>query len=133
MVAVCLIYIEVFVSGPDIDGRTPSLVDTIQIFAIDGAIVLGFALSAIGLFRWPDRGWWLSVALDALLGLVAISMILGDFRDRFTVTQDGRDAFRGDMILHTAILLPCLATIGSLLIARSRFLAKGNAIPPLQT
>lgn len=122
MVAASIIFVDVVTYGPDIDGRTPSLADTIQGVAIESAIILAFALSAIALFRWHKLGWWSSVVLDGLLSLAAVSMIVGDFNDRYVATQEGRDAFRGDLAIHVAILLLCAGAIGFLLLARKQFL-----------
>jgi len=117
-----MVFAEVYAYGPDIDGRTPSLADMIQAITIESAIVLAFALAAVALFRWHSLGWWLSVVLDGLFGLAAVSMILGDFKDRFMVTQEGRDAFRGELAIHGAILLLCTAAMVFLLFARKQFL-----------
>jgi hypothetical protein len=124
MVMASIILLEIEVSGPDIDGRTPGLAETIQGFAIEAVIIGAFAVAAIGLFRWHKFGWWLSIALDGLLGLAAASMVVGDFNDRFMATQEGRDAFRGDLIIHTTLLFVCLGAIGFLLLTRKQFLIR---------
>lgn len=121
-VAVGIILVLLVGYGPDIDGRTPSPADTIQAAAIGSAVILVFALSAIALFWWHRLGWWLSVVLDGLLGLASVSMMIGDFTDRYVATQEGRDAFRGDLAIHGIILLLCMGAFELLLLARKRFL-----------
>jgi len=121
-VAVGLIFVEAVTYGPDIDGRTPSLLDTIQLTAIEAAIILAFAVSAIALFRGHKLGWWSSAVLDGLLGLAAASMIVGDFNDRYMATGAGRGAFCGDLVIHGAILLLGAGTTGLLVLARKQFL-----------
>ena len=96
--------------------------DTVQVIAIGSAIILAFTLAAIALHRWPKFGWSLSVLLDGLLGLVAISMMVGDFNDRYLATQEGRNAFHGDLATHGAVLLLCVGATGLLLLARRQFL-----------
>jgi hypothetical protein len=102
--------------------------------AVSAMIISAFAIAAIALFRGHKFGWWLSIALDGLLSLVAISAIVGDFNDRFLATQEGRDAFRGDLIIHAAVLLVCVGAIGFLLLTRKRFLigqpANSDRLPP---
>jgi hypothetical protein len=122
MVSACIIFITVVSYGPDIDGRTPPLSDTIQLVTIEFAIILAFTLSAIALFRWQKLGWWSSVVLDGLLCLAAVPLIVGDFNVGYAVTQAGRDAFRGDLAIHGAFLLLCAGATGFLLIARKQFL-----------
>lgn len=123
VVAAALISVDVVAYGPDIDGRTPSLQDTIPMTAIETSIVLLFALSAIALFRWHQFGWWSSIVLDGLLSVAALSMATGDFRDRYVVTEAGREAFRGDLTIHGALLLLCAGATGLLIAARTRYLA----------
>jgi hypothetical protein len=126
MVAAGLIFVEVVSYGPDIDGRTPSMADTIQTFAIEFAIILASSLSAIALFRWKKLGWWSSVVLDGVLSVTAASMIVGDFNDRYMATQEGRAAFRDDLAIHGAILLLCAGATAFLLLARTQFLASNE-------
>jgi hypothetical protein len=129
MVMAATILFEIETYGPDIDGRTPGLADTIQMFAVEALVMGAFAVAAIGLFRWHKFGWWLSIALDGLLGLAAASMIVGDFSGRFMATQAGREAFRGDLIIHATLLLICVGAIGFLLLARKRLLIKRPLTP----
>jgi hypothetical protein len=129
MVMAAIILLEIEVSGPDIDGRTPGLADAIQGFAVEAVIIGAFTVAAIGLFRWHKFGWWLSIALDGLLGLAAASMIVGDFGDRFMATQAGREAFRGDLIIHATLLFVCVGAIGFLLLTRKRFLTRQPLTP----
>ena len=122
MVAAVIIGIEILSYGPNIDGQTPSLADVISLVVVEGATIFAFAFSAVALFRWKKLGWWLSIVLDGLVVLAAIAMVAGDFNDRFMVTQEGREAFRGDLIFHGEILVPCMVAIGLLLVARNEFL-----------
>ncbi len=127
LIAACLIFLDIATSGPDIDGRAPSLADMMQGFALEALIVGAFAVAAIGLFRWHKVGWWLSLALDGLLGLAVAAMLVGDFADHFMVTQQGRDVFRDDLIIHATVLLVCVGAIGLLLLTGERFLYKPDA------
>ena len=121
MVMAAIIFLEIVTYGPDIDGRTPGLAEIIQGFTIEALVVGAFTVAAVGLFRWHKFGWWLSIALDGLLGLAAASMVVGDFPDRFMATQEGREAFRGDLTIHTTLLLVCVGAIGFLQLAGKRF------------
>jgi hypothetical protein len=124
MVMAATILLEIETYGPDIDGRTPSLADTLQGFAIEAVVIGAFTVAAIGLFRCRKFGWWLSVALDGLLGLAAAAMVVGDFNERFMATKEGREAFRDDLILHATLFLLCGGAIGFLLLTRKRFLTR---------
>ena len=117
-----IIFLDVFLYEPDIDGRTPSLADTIQVVAIESIIILAFVVSAIALFRWHRLGWWLSIVLDGLLSLAAIRMIFGDFTDPYMATLAGRDAFRGDLAIHGGVLFLCTVVTVLLLRARKQFI-----------
>jgi len=122
IVIACFIFLDIVLYGPDIDGRTPSIPDTIQGVAIESFIVFAFVLSAIALFRWQRLGWWSSVVLDGSLSLAAIPMIIGDFNDRYMSTDAGRDAFRGDLAIHGGVLCLCTGVIVLLLLARKQFI-----------
>jgi hypothetical protein len=124
LIAAGIVLMEVEMYGPDIDGRTPSLADTLQGSAIEAVIIGAFVVAGMGLFRWHKVGWWLSITLDGLLALAAAAMVVGDFTDRFMVTQEGRNTFRGDLIIHATALLICGGAIGLLLLTRTRFLDK---------
>ena len=117
-----IIFIDVVLYGPDINGRIPSLADTMQGVAIESFIILAFVLSAIALFRWHRLGWWSSIVLDGLLSLAAIPPIVGDFNDRYMATQAGRDAFRGDLAIHGGVLFLCTGVTVLLLLARKQFI-----------
>ena len=121
IVTACAIFLEIVISGSDIDGRSQSLADSVPRVGVEVVIVAGFAISAIALFRWHKLGWWLSVGLDGLLGLSTVPIVLSDFKHRFMVTLEGRSAFWGDLLIHGVIVLMCIETIGFLLLARKRF------------
>ncbi|MGI4827181.1 MAG: hypothetical protein ACRYFU_03175 [Janthinobacterium lividum] len=127
-VTVGIVTLEFITYGPDIDGNSPALADEISGIAIESVIVTAFALSAFALFRWHKVGWWSSFSLDGLLSLAVISMIIGDFKDRYLVIQEGREAFRGDLLIHGMVLLMCVGATGFLLLARKQFFK--NPEPP---
>ena len=116
-----IIFVELVTYGPDIDGRTPSRIDTIQILSIESTIFLAFALSAIGLFRWHRLGWWSSFVLDGLLCLIAGFMIVGDLSSRYLTTKEGQNALHGDLAIHSAIFLLCAGASILLLLTRKQF------------
>lgn len=124
LIAAGFILLDIETYGPDIDDRLPSLADILQTYATEAVIIGAFAVAAIGLFRWHKLGWWLSIALDGLLGLAAAAMVVGDVSDRFMATQEGRQAFQDDLILHATLVFLCGAAIGFLLLTRQRFLNK---------
>jgi hypothetical protein len=70
-----------------------------------------FSLSALGLFRWPGIGWWLSIVLDGLIAISLIPMLRADF-----------SSDPGELAFHGPIFLLCVGAIGVLLLARDRFL-----------
>ena len=65
---------------------------------------------------------WLTIVIDGLLTLTAISMIDGNFDHRYMATEAGRDAFRGDLAIHAAALFLHKEVTGRLLLARNQFI-----------
>jgi hypothetical protein len=122
---IATIFVHLFSIGADIDGHVPSAADLIQLVMIELVIGSVSAMSAVALFKWVKFGWWLSVIVDVLFCCAILPTIVGDFRDRYMFTQAGRDAFRGDLIIHGAGLLLCAGATGCLLLARRNFLARG--------
>jgi hypothetical protein len=105
IVALSAIAIQVLVSGPDIDGRTPPLGDVIQGVCIELIIILAFAAAALLLWRHKWGGWLMSISLDGLLTLAAAALVCGDVSTRYTNTPAGIGAFRGDLAIHGCLLL----------------------------
>lgn len=123
IVTSAILFLIFFVGGPDIDGRTPALADVLQGIAISAIIVGAFVVAAVALYRGHRLGWWMSIVLDGLLGSAAVSMVVGDFQDRYMATEMGREAFRDDLLLHATILLICVIAIVLLLLTYRAFLS----------
>jgi hypothetical protein len=121
LVAAGIVFIEMNISGPDIDGRTPPIADVIEIRAVEIVAIALFITAAFLVFRKSQMGWWLSMVVDGVIGAAAAFMSVGDIRDRFMLTPEGRDAFYGDLAIHSTFLLLCIATTGFLLLGRKGF------------
>lgn len=106
-VTAVIVATEIASYGPNIDGGLPSLAENLQVVGVDALLIGAFTVAANGLFRWRRFGWWLSTTLDAMLVVLCLQMISGDLSLRFASTEEGRAAFRSDLMERTVVLFLC--------------------------
>jgi len=117
VVTLAVIALGILVGGPDIDDKVHSFREIVQGICFSLGVVAIFIAAAILLKRGTKTGFWLSVAIDLLLGCCVGAALWSDIAD---TSIENAEIFRGDLMVHVPILLLTVGTVIVLLVSLRR-------------